>query len=114
MGEISKPVMEFAKRMQYKLNKNKHKTGWEHLSIDWLRERMLFEADELKDFIADYAMMKADPKTDEQVLEDMRDDMKNECADVANFAMMIFDNIENHKSIQADIDKKLKTTERRR
>ena len=80
-------VIEFAKRMQYKLDKNKHKecstmnlhnTGrkWDMCLNSWLWKRMGDEREELIQAMA----------------SGIEDDILNECADVGNFAMMIFDN----------------------
>jgi hypothetical protein len=101
---ISTEVLAFAKRMQYKLDKNKHKscihmnsdgTGrkWADCNFGYLTKRIAEEADELKDVLVDLSVIRADPETDDQVIDDLIDDAKNEAADVANFAMMIFDNV---------------------
>ncbi|KKM60794.1 hypothetical protein LCGC14_1538290 [marine sediment metagenome] len=89
-------VMAFAKQMQYKLDKNKHKEcstmnpdgkgrGWKHCTTPWLIKRVRDEIDELEDEF--YALQKRDT---EGIL--------NESADVGNFMMMIFDN-ESNKEI---------------
>jgi len=81
-------VMELAKRMQYKLEKNKHKEcpvmnpnglgrGWNHCKIEWLLGRLREETIELEDAIDNNEGHEA---------------IMMECADVANFAMMIHDN----------------------
>lgn len=86
---ISAPVLRFAERMQYKLDLNEHKvcsnlnpTGkersWKDCPDDWLIMRMHNEKLELIDSLHD---------------DKDKDNSKSECADVANFAMMIFDNL---------------------
>ena len=88
-AKISKPVLKFAKMMQYKLDKNKFKESkemnlgsegrtWHQCSITWLLTRLYDELVELNDAINE-------GKPNEEI--------QKECADVANFAMMIFDNI---------------------
>ena len=87
--EISKPVLEFAKLMQYKLDKNKFKESkmmnlgnegrtWHQCSTDWLLTRIYDELVELNDALNE-------GKSNVEI--------QKECADVANFAMMIFDNL---------------------
>ncbi len=86
-------VLSFAKTMQYKLDKNKHKAcntmnpdgkgrGWSHCSLKWLLGRLKGEMSEL-----------------EYALHDLKDeesarDIQTEAADVGNFAMMIHDIME--------------------
>ncbi len=87
-------VLAFAKRMQYKLNKNKHKEcetmnpngkgrGWSHCKTTWLRSRIRDEWYELGRALS----------------KDDSDNILNECADIANFAMMIFDNVSQSKEL---------------
>lgn len=96
--KIIKPVQELAVSMQFKLDKNQHKDCevmnigdegrcWSHCSLFWLFGRLIDEAKEL-----DEALNARDipSPTKEQV-----DAIRLECADVANFAMMIHDNISN-------------------
>jgi hypothetical protein len=73
-------VIAFAKRMQYKLDKNKYKGGWQQCTDDCLFERIEEEMEELTEALWPDGIRKT-----EEIL--------NECADIANFAMMIFDNI---------------------
>lgn len=65
--------------MKEKLSENNHKKGWESCSDNYLFRRLDEEFTELKIKIASNA------KTKEVI---------RECADVANFAMMIADNYE--------------------
>ena len=102
--EISKPVLKFAERMQYKLDKNKHKSctkmnpkgtgrGWEDCDIPWLIYKAKQELKELDGAYADYNFaITLDGYDDKEILR-RTNEVLNECADVANFAMMIFDNI---------------------
>lgn len=69
-------VLFFAEGMLYKLKKNSHKAHWETVSCDYLFDRLKEEVQELAD---------ARSGTVEQIID--------ECYDVANFAMMIADNL---------------------
>ena len=86
--KIDSCILAFAERMQYKLDKNKHKEcstmnpdgkgrGWSHCTIPWLINRIRQETDELED--AFYT-----PK-------DHKKNAMGESADVGNFAMVVFD-----------------------
>lgn len=65
-------VLWFAEQMQAKLKKNAHKGGWETCSLGYLVARIENEIEEM-----------AATSTPEELLE--------ECADVANFAMILAD-----------------------
>ena len=71
-------VAEFADGMLGKLKKNSHKKHWSLVDCEYLFTRLLEEVDEL-------AMARSG------TLEEIID----ECYDVANFAMMIADNLKN-------------------
>ena len=70
-------ILRFAKAMERTLQKNDHKGGWETCTQGYLRRRMKDEVREL-----DRAFKKKDVGS-----------VKQECTDIANFAMMIFDTI---------------------
>lgn len=95
-AEIDDCILAFAKRMQYKLDKNKHKgcavmnpkgkgRGWQDCDILWLYKRLIEEASELRDSLQ---FNIRDSFQFNRGVESILD----ESADVANFAMMIFDN----------------------
>ena len=71
-----KEVSDFAAAMEEVLEENDHKTGWENLAGDDLLRRLYGEAHELSEAIA------------------AEDDIgiRQECCDVANYAMMLFNN----------------------
>jgi len=69
-------VLDFATVMQGKLDDNKHKGGWSKCSQSYLVRRLDEEVTEIKHAIGENY--------------DTEDIIK-ECADVANFAMMIAD-----------------------
>lgn len=68
-------VVWFVQYMFNKLRQNEHKKHWRELSEDWLLEALNSEVGELS-----FALSSGD-----------KDDIIYECADVANFAMMIAD-----------------------
>jgi NTP pyrophosphatase (non-canonical NTP hydrolase) len=89
--KINESIKKFAEAMQAKLNKNEHKKcsvmnndqkgrQWKHCSYDWLLFRLRQEVMELEE-----AYMKN------------HEDIKEEAVDVANFAMMFFDNLNNER-----------------
>lgn len=71
------PLRAFVLVMQLKLYENEHKGGWQDCSMSYLLRRLQGELGEVK------RAMKANKTPDE---------VDRECADVANFAMMIADN----------------------
>lgn len=68
-------VKWFAEQMESKLQENDHKGGWEECDPFWLLDRLKEEIFELKLSMA----------------RQENEDVIKECADVANFAMMIAD-----------------------
>ena len=87
--KISKPILHLAELMQYKLDKNKHKEcskmnkdgngrKWDKLGRKWLLMRLKQEVEELE------IELNRGPGHGTNIAL--------ECADVANFAMMIADN----------------------
>jgi len=69
-------VVKFADRMEKKLSVNDHKRGWMKCSYGYLLRRLDNEVSELKSSL------------NEQRGAEW---VANECADIANFAMMIAD-----------------------
>ena len=70
-------VYNFAKIMENKLKQNDYKGGWSNCDIKWLLSRLKEETVEL-----------------EQAIENKsKENIVKEAADVANFAMMIADNV---------------------
>ncbi|WP_134705152.1 hypothetical protein [Ammoniphilus sp. YIM 78166] len=72
----------FAEEMEKKLQENDHKAHWSEADGDYLISRMEQEMDELMKAMIDVQFGNGDPI---QVIK--------EAADVANFAMMIADNM---------------------
>lgn len=104
--EVSKPVMEFAKRMQMKLDKNKNKEcstmnpdgkgrHWSKASFEWLLERCYEELEELEYAIK---IKRAHEAMSTPVdVANMASEAMDEAADVGNFVMMIHDNLNGGK-----------------
>jgi hypothetical protein len=70
-------VLRFAQQMEKKLRAHDDKGGWDKCSVIWLEKRMKEELHELEG-----AMLAGAP-----------DDIDDEAADVANFLMMISENL---------------------
>ena len=75
-GIIENSVNQFAHQMKRELLKHLDRPGWKREKVEYLLARLTIELNELATAIMNN-------------LE--RDEIKAECADVANFAMMISD-----------------------
>lgn len=73
---LRKEVVRFSHLMENQLRENDHKGGWSECTVSYLWSRLIEELNELK--IAVF---------------DGRGDIALEAADVANFAMMLVDNL---------------------
>ena len=85
MTTTTKPILPpaFSKLMEAKLQENKHKRHWSTCEHLWLLARMVEEVGELS------SLMNRDRGLPEGASVRA---IARECADVANFAMMIADN----------------------
>ncbi len=84
-----KAIQWFAEEMEAKLRENDHKGGWQGCRFSELFPRIGHERDEL--LLAAHPLQLdtvAETLTQEDACELIR-----ECADIANFAMMIADNV---------------------
>ena len=77
---MSLELLRFACNMQQELDNNDHKSGWEGLSPQWIIHRIKQETNELERAIKNKRLRKK---------------IISECADIANFAMMLADNTRN-------------------
>lgn len=84
-----KEVAWFAQEMERKLRENDHKDGWQGCRIGNLFHGLRKECDEL--LLATHPLQ-LDTMQEKLSQEDATEIIR-ECADVANFAMMIADNI---------------------
>ena len=78
-GSVRRPVVTFAIKMESVLRANDHKGGWTGCAPQWLLMRLKQEVAELE-----FAMKYHSVESGSAI---------KECADVANFAMMIADNM---------------------
>lgn len=83
----------FAKKMETKLALNDHKGGWKDCEVDWLIKRLQQETNELIERWNTRQWSMQGRSAGENVpLIDVDDEaIISECADIANFAMMIAD-----------------------
>lgn len=79
----------FAQEMEAKLRENDHKGGWQGCRFTALFPRLRQETDEL---LVKAHPLQLDTIAETLTLEDACE-LVRECADIANFAMMIADNI---------------------
>lgn len=75
---VREEVADFAISMESKLQENDHKGGWKECELRYLEDRLLQEVNGVYEAIQQ-------GKSAAEVLK--------ECAEVANFAMMIADNV---------------------
>ena len=81
-------LLKFVKIQEIILRKNDYKGGWKYMSLKQLRQRLKQEVNELS-------------KAIDKITKHTAPDIKSECADVANFAMMISDNFNDlHRGIE--------------
>ena len=80
--EVREPLAYFAYMMEKVLSANDHKGGWESLGIPYLLARLDQERDKLLIALHD---------------EETAENIRHECCDIANLAMMIFDNFRSDK-----------------
>lgn len=78
-------ILKFAVGMERKLRENDHKGGWKNCDNDYLRTRLQEEVDELEAMFVKYGKASLRPN--------MKNKLRRECADVANFALMLSDNL---------------------
>jgi NTP pyrophosphatase (non-canonical NTP hydrolase) len=79
----------FAKLMEEQLKANDHKGGWSDEDTDYLLGRLDEEVQELKDALVTYYFEISHRGECQKLAKNVR----KECADVANFAMMIADTL---------------------
>lgn len=80
-------VSSFANAMEQKLRKRDGYGGWRHLPLNYLREKLQAEVRELE------ISLKYEPT----------EEVMNECVDVANFCMFIWDILDQGKDDRSDL-----------
>jgi|DEB19_MinimDraft_3_1074340.scaffolds.fasta_scaffold12456_4 hypothetical protein len=81
MIETRKEIDDFATAMEMKLRKRDGYGGWQHLPLDYLKQKLQAEARELE------ISLQYEPA----------DEVMSECVDVANYCMFIWDILKNGK-----------------
>ncbi len=98
-----KEVNRFAIRMEEVLQENDHKNHWSKCSYAYLLQRLKEEVDELDEAIASHVLGQVMPRDlDGASSVEKYAEVEKEAIDVANFAMMISDNLRNLKENQED------------
>lgn len=80
-------VTRFAREMEKKLQQNDHKGGWEDCTAEDLMRMLKDEVRELE-----RALRTPCPNCGREMLPQHMENVASEAADVANFAMMLYDN----------------------
>jgi hypothetical protein len=88
MEDVRPCVREFAMDMENVLRENDHKTGWKNNTLDSLFRMMGREVEELEEEIDVFNNLQ---RKGVEVPE-VRNAICREAIDIANFAMMIYDN----------------------
>lgn len=86
-----KTTANFRLAMLEKLNENNHKKHWNEAGIGWLFSRL---EDEIKELKFELSRILYNDVMFESIINQI-EMAKRECADVANMAMMIYDNLSN-------------------
>lgn len=89
---MRKPLKQFAEFQEKILKHNDDKGGWKECSLIRLYGSLHDELRELIEVLLDSNPIK--DLTDEEY-EEYKEQASKECADIANFAMMIYDNVNN-------------------
>lgn len=89
--EVRPEVARFAELMEKRLRANDHKGGWTESNTKWLLMRLKQEVLELELALADHQRLLSSP------VHGCPEHVSYEAADVANFALMVRDNIERAK-----------------
>ena len=94
-------VQHFAEVMESKLRANAHKGGrkeWKVEDASWLLERVRDEVKELELAMAEMVALRTSPDLDRESRDKayalVKKDIREEAADIANFAMMVADSLD--------------------
>ena len=101
---IRKEIKSFSEDMERKLKENEHKEYWSKSNYAYLIRRLRQEVDELEEELSSFVIGQAMP-TDlsGSCSIEKYGEVVDECADVANFAMMIADNLKNKRDNDGDV-----------
>lgn len=96
-GRGARELEDFRQAMQQKLDENNHKPHWSTHDLSYLLMRLELEHRELEEKIDEKLIGVLDPSSSEE-FERWREEARMEAADVANIAMMIYDNLGRESS----------------
>ena len=88
VSNVRAVVEWFAGHMERKLRQNDHKDGWDDCTLMWLMGRLRGEVEELTHALTD-RVVAAKMAGDDELTDDDMMTVIGECADVANFSMMV-------------------------
>jgi len=82
-----------AEKMEERLRANEHKGHWAECSDEYLVRRAMGELSELSAAVANFREAADDPASDVRRVQEFARRVLHEAADVANFVMMLADNV---------------------
>ena len=85
--QVRREIVAFAFYMEQKLRKRDGYGGWDHLPLEYLREKLQAEVRELE------ISLRYEPANE----------VMNECIDVANYCMFIFDILAKGKDTRGNL-----------
>ena len=94
-------IVAFSNAMLAKMNANNHKRSWHDASVDYLMHRLIDEVMELAEAVINIKV--AVERGGDVGSDDLFEKAMAECADVANFPMMIWDKL-RHRSMGGSRD----------
>jgi hypothetical protein len=84
-------LMSFVHDMEEQLLKNNYKPGWQACDVNWLLEKLHSKVNGINNAAIHYSYINRTPENDRLTKEEML----KLCADLANYAMMLHDNVSN-------------------
>ncbi len=86
-------VFALAEKMEERLQANEHKGHWSECTDEYLIRRAMGELSELSAAVANFREDAGDPEANARSLQEFAQRVLHEAADVANFVMMLSDNV---------------------
>jgi NTP pyrophosphatase (non-canonical NTP hydrolase) len=100
-----KEIKSFSENMERKLKENDYKERWSKSNYSYLIQRLHEEVDELDEALSSFVIGQAMPRDlSGSYSIEQYGEVVEECADVANFAMMIADNLKNKRENDGDVE----------
>jgi NTP pyrophosphatase (non-canonical NTP hydrolase) len=101
---LRKEIKSFSENMERKLKENDYKEHWSKSNYSYLIQRLHEEVDELDEALSSFVIGQAMPRDlSGSYSIEQYGEVVEECADVANFAMMIADNLKNKRENDGDV-----------